>query len=66
MVESTWEPSWRHLKKSQNLLKSLALIQEREERSYLNISLHPLVHKWAYIRQTDMSAMSHGYLLDAH
>ncbi|EFR00516.1 protein kinase subdomain-containing protein [Nannizzia gypsea CBS 118893] len=51
--ESTWEPSWWRLRNALNLLKSLALIQEGEELGHPDISLHPIVHKWAYLRQTD-------------
>ncbi|EGE09000.1 TPR repeat protein [Trichophyton equinum CBS 127.97] len=41
------------LSDAKNVLQSLALIQDGEKRGRRTISLHPLVHTWAYIRQTE-------------
>ncbi|EGD99965.1 hypothetical protein TESG_07293 [Trichophyton tonsurans CBS 112818] len=49
--ESPWD-SFR-LHSAKNVLQSLALIQDGEKRGMRTISLHPLVHTWAYIRQTE-------------
>ncbi|EFR01288.1 hypothetical protein MGYG_04293 [Nannizzia gypsea CBS 118893] len=49
--KNTWDPF--RLQSAQNLLQSLALVQRGEERGAKTVSLHPLVHKWAYLRQVD-------------
>ncbi|KAF3492115.1 TPR repeat protein [Arthroderma uncinatum] len=49
--ESPWD-SFR-LHSAKNVLQSLALIQDGEKQGMRTISLHPLVHTWAYIRQTE-------------